>query len=82
MSGNNNQYNYQNPNLIRPPNNINQDNKIPYNQFHNNNQLCDNQIQQPNSHLQQFQENSENMQFSKNNALSENEKPTTFFCSI
>ncbi|ORD99064.1 hypothetical protein A0H76_1470 [Hepatospora eriocheir] len=75
MRNNNYQYSYQNPDLTRPPNNINQDNKIPYNQFHNNNQFYDNQIQQP-------QENNNMMQFSKNNTPSKNEKPSSSFCSI
>ncbi|ORE00638.1 hypothetical protein A0H76_871 [Hepatospora eriocheir] len=82
MNGNNNQYSYQNPDLTRPPNSINQDSKTPFNQFHNNNQLYYNQIAQPSNYLQQPQKNNEEMQFSENNAPSENEKPTSSFCSI
>ncbi|ORD97893.1 hypothetical protein HERIO_290 [Hepatospora eriocheir] len=75
MRINNYQYSYQNPDLTRPLNNINQDSKRPFNQFHNNNQFYDNQIQQP-------QEYNDMIQFSKNNTPSKNEKPSSSFCSI
>ncbi|ORE00633.1 hypothetical protein A0H76_868 [Hepatospora eriocheir] len=76
MRNNNYQYSYQNPDLTRPLNNINQDSKTSFNQFHNNNnQFYDNQIQQP-------QEYNDMIQFSKNNTPSKNEKPSSSFCSI
>ncbi|ORD97890.1 hypothetical protein HERIO_287 [Hepatospora eriocheir] len=82
MNAYNNQHNYQKTDSIELPNSINQDSKTPFNQFHNNNQFYDNQIQQPSSHLQQPQENNDNMQFSKNNTPFKNEKPSSSFCSI